>query len=149
MKLMPNDRAKQRVLKYFFGGMKAYDFQAACDDFASTRLPQLIRPRALQEMKKLKAGNVEIVIVSASAGNWIRKWSDSLSLELISTSLEIKDGLLTGKIAGNNCYGEEKVRRIRASYDLSRYETIYAYGDTPGDRPMLTLAGHAFYKPFR
>lgn len=149
LKLIPNDTAKQQILKYFFGGMKEQDFQRACDAFAETRLPHLIRPGALKEIGKLKATGVEMVIVSASAGNWIRKWSDSLSLELVSTTLEIKDGLLTGRIKGKNCRGEEKVRRIIAKWNLNEYAEVYAYGDSGGDKPMLALATKSFYKPFR
>ena len=127
LKLIPNDTAKQQILKYFFGGMKEQDFQRACDAFAETRLPHLIRPGALKEIGKLKATGVEMVIVSASAGNWIRKWSDSLSLELVSTTLEIKD----------------------AKWNLNEYAEVYAYGDSGGDKPMLALATKSFYKPFR
>ena len=56
---------------------------------------------------------------------------------------------LTGRILGLNCYGKEKVRRIQEAYTLSDYDEIYTYGDTSGDKPMLGLGTHAFYKPFR
>ena len=146
--LIPNDAAKQRLLKYFFGGMEAEDFQRKCDDFASTRLTRLIRSEALGEIRKLKAENTEIVIVSASAGNWISAWSDSLLLKLVSTSLEIKDGRMTGRIEGKNCHGQEKVRRIREKWNLDEFGEIYAYGDSEADKPMLALATKSFYKPF-
>jgi HAD superfamily hydrolase (TIGR01490 family) len=146
--LISNDAAKQRLLKYFFGGMKAEDFQRKCDDFASTRLTRLIRPEALEEIRKLKAENTEIVIVSASAENWIGAWSDSLLLKLVSTSLEVKDGRMTGRIEGKNCYGQEKVRRIRERWNLDEFGEIYAYGDSASDKPMLALATKSFYKPF-
>jgi phosphatidylglycerophosphatase C len=146
---IPNDTAKQRLLKYFFGGMKEEVFQESCDVFAATRLTRLIRPQAVQEISKLKTDNTEIVIVSASAANWIRKWSDSLSLELVSTSLEIESGLITGRIEGKNCQGEEKVRRIQERWNLSDFDEIYAYGDSEADKPMLALATKSFYKPFK
>ena len=146
---IPNDTAKQKLLKYFFGGMKKEIFQENCDAFAATRLIHLIRPEALQEISKLKAGNTEIVIVSASAANWIRKWSDSLLLELVSTTLEIKSGMITGRIEGKNCQGQEKVRRILERWNLADFDEIYAYGDSEADKPMLALATKSFYKPFK
>ncbi|HEY4155886.1 MAG TPA: HAD-IB family hydrolase [Puia sp.] len=149
LKIVSNDRAKQKVLRYFFGGMNAGLFQQNCDLFAEERLSRLIRPAALEEINKLKKEKTEVVIVSASAGNWIRKWSDSLELELVSTSLEIKNGLITGRIAGKNCHGEEKVRRIREKWNLNEFDEVYAYGDTEGDRPMLALATKSFFRPFR
>ena len=149
LKLISNELAKQKILKYFFAGMEESVFQNACDGFAETRLPALVRTGALNEISKLKAAGVEVVIVSASAGNWIRQWSDSLSLELISTSLEIMNGRITGRLKGRNCYGAEKVRRIRERWNLDEFGEIYAYGDTEGDRPMLALATKSYYKPFR
>lgn len=61
-------------------------------------------------------------------------------------------GILSGDFATPNCYGAQKVIRIRAHYVLDTYTEIYVYGDSKGDREMLTLAttpSHAFYKPFR
>jgi HAD superfamily hydrolase (TIGR01490 family) len=146
--LISNDTAKQKLLTYFFGGMQEEVFQQNCDAFASTRLDRLIRPEALREIGKLKTDNTEIVVVSASAGSWIRKWSDSLRLELVSTSLEIKSGRITGRIAGINCHGQEKVRRIRERWNLEEFDEVYAYGVTKADKPMLALATKSFYKPF-
>ena len=63
--------------------------------------------------------------------------------------LEVKDGLITGKIKGINCYGPEKESRIRAAYMLKDFDEILAYGDSEGDREMLALASKKFYRPFR
>ena len=48
-----------------------------------------------------------------------------------------------------NCHGKEKVRRINEAFNLADYSSVYAYGDTPGDRYMLAIANYKFYKPFR
>jgi len=69
-------------------------------------------------------------------------------MEIISTRLETKDGLLTGNFATPNCYGPEKVRRIREVVDLSAYQTVYAYGDSRGDREMLEIAHEKGYRVF-
>jgi phosphatidylglycerophosphatase C len=149
LELIPNDHAKQKLLTYFFGGMSESVFQQKCDLFADTILPGMIRPGARKEIEDLTERGFEIMVVSASAGNWIRNWTSRHSLYLIATRLEVKNGLLTGKIQGRNCRGEQKVVRIRESRNLSEYEEIYAYGDSPGDKPMLALASKSFYKPFR
>jgi phosphoserine phosphatase len=70
-------------------------------------------------------------------------------VKLIASRMEVKDEMITGKIDGRNCHGEEKKRRIQEAFDLSAYQEIYCYGDTKGDKPMLSLATSAFYKPFR
>jgi HAD superfamily hydrolase (TIGR01490 family) len=147
--LVSRDEAKQRILTYFFGGMREAVFRQHCDAFVEKKLLGLIRPAALAEISKLKAEKTEIVIASASAENWIRPWSDSLQLELVATRLEVKEGRITGRIAGKNCYGEEKARRILERWNLEEYAEVYAYGDSKGDKPMLALAGRSFFKPFR
>jgi HAD superfamily hydrolase (TIGR01490 family) len=149
LNLIGNQQAKERILRFFFGGMSRQEFQQRCDEFAEKSIPALIRPGAVEEMERLRKTGTEIVIVSASAGNWIKKWAEKNGLSLIATRLEIVNDKLTGKIEGKNCYGEEKVRRIREEYDLSGYEEILCYGDSSGDRPMLRLATRGFYKPFR
>ncbi len=149
LKLLPNDQAKQKILSYFFAGTPEGFFQEKCDLFAEKVLPGLIRPAAKQEIDHLRTRGFEIVVISASAGNWIRKWTNRLSLDLVATRLEVKDGLITGRIDGQNCYGEQKVARIREHWRLADYEEIYVYGDTSGDKPMLALATKSFYKPFR
>jgi HAD superfamily hydrolase (TIGR01490 family) len=148
-KLVPNYVTKERILTHYFKGMPLDAFQAVCDDFARTVIPGLVRPGALEELLALQAGGTRIVIVSASFGNWIQGWSDKHGFELIATIPEVANNRLTGKIAGNNCHGEEKVRRIKERFSLPEYNEIYAYGDTGGDKPMLGLATKSFYKPFR
>jgi len=149
MNILPNDQVKQRILTYFFGGMQERVFQEKCDLFSKNKLPGLIRPAAMAEISRLRSLGFDIVVVSASAGNWIRNWTNIHDLRLISSKLEVKDGLITGKIEGKNCHGEQKVICIRENWDLREYEEIYAYGDSSGDRPMLSLATKSFYKPFR
>jgi phosphatidylglycerophosphatase C len=41
------------------------------------------------------------------------------------------------------------VNRIRLEFRLEEYRSIYTYGDTKGDLPMLRLGHHSFMKPFR
>jgi len=147
--IISNHTAKERMLRYFFGGHSADAFQADCNRFANEFLPAFIRPKALHEINRLKELGFTVVVVSASAENWITEWSESLQLPLIATKLEIQNGKITGRLNGRNCYGTEKVQRIKAAFDLSEYGTIHCYGDTKGDKPMLELATFSFYKPFR
>ena len=149
LKLISNQAAKEITLRYFFGKTPVAAFNERCNAFAAEKLEPLIRPGAYTEIEKLKAAGAEVVLVSASAENWLSQWCRQHELTLIATRLEIKNDRLTGKIAGNNCHGQEKVDRINAAYDLSQYDEVYAYGDTKGDKPMLKLATFGFYRPFR
>ena len=147
--LIPNYAAKERVMRFFFSKTPIDEFQRKCDAFANEVLPSLLRPKALQEIKRLQQSGADVVIVSASPGNWSEQWRKTLNIESLATRLQIKDSKLTGRFDGKNCHGEEKVCRIRDAYDLNNYDEIYCYGDSKGDKPMLELATFAFCKPFR
>lgn len=147
--IISNQTAKEKVLKLFFGKMTTEQFRQLCDNFAAEMIPNLVRKKALKEINQLKKAGAEVVIVSASPENWLQTWCGSLNLKLLATQLEVKNNAITGKIKGNNCHGEEKVRRIKEAYNLTDYKEVYCYGDTSGDKPMLALATYAFYQPFR
>lgn len=147
--LMNNAKAKERVLSYFFKGIAADQLNALGQNYVRQRLPVILRPAGLNKIAWHQSQGHEVVIVSASAESWLKPWTQAMKLELIATALEVKDGKITGKFTGKNCHGQEKVRRIQATYNLPDYAQIFAYGDTPGDKPMLALATHPFYKPFK
>lgn len=147
--IISNQSAKEKVLAYFFKNTPQDTFQEQCDEFARLLIPGLVRPKALREIKQLKDSGAIVVIVSASAENWITVWCKENDVELLATKLAEQNGRLTGKIDGVNCHGNEKVNRIRTAFDLSLYDEVYCYGDTKGDKPMLELATFSFYKPFR
>ncbi|HEY4061595.1 MAG TPA: HAD-IB family hydrolase [Puia sp.] len=151
--IISNQKAKERILRFFFKNRALDDFQQECDRFSEEIIPGLLRPKALEEIARLQKAGAELVIVSASPGNWIRGWAGHIGSALQATQLETRllndQPRLTGRIDGRNCHGLEKVRRIRAAWSLSDYQHIYTYGDSSGDKPMLELGTISFYKPFR
>jgi len=147
--MISNSNAKQRVLRYFYGGWTTDRWQELCASFVAGKVPGLLRPKAMQEIGKYKDAGVPVVIVSASPEDMVGIWTRQNGLEVVATRLEVRDGKMTGRIAGANCHGHEKVRRIREQYEMDSFSTVYAYGDSKGDRPMLGLARTSFYKPFR
>jgi phosphatidylglycerophosphatase C len=149
MKVISSKKTKEIVLSYFFKGIRVEEFQKMCDRFGDEQLPQMVRPQAIRTIQELRDNNVRIVVVSASPENWISKWAAFQGLEVVATQLEVKDGIITGKILGENCKGEEKTIRIKKHLNLEAFSKIYAYGDTAADKPMLALATEKFYKPFR
>ncbi len=148
-KIISNQKAKERILDYFFRDTTSAQFTAYCKDFALRVLPGLIREKAKEEIKTLQSKGFEVIVVTASAEDWVRPWTEEMQIGLIGTKLQLVKDKLTGKIQDINCHGDEKVKRIKAQYKLEDYEVIYAYGDTSGDHAMLKIAHQAHYKPFR
>jgi phosphatidylglycerophosphatase C len=79
--------------------------------------------------------------LSASRKGGYRKCPDS-RLEITPT------GHATGRLAGLNCWGPEKVRRLIEYAGPKENYLLYAYGDSRGDREMLNLADNPFYREF-
>ena len=149
LKLIPNYKAKQRMLSYFFKGMDEQLFQKVAKEYSLKQIDSILRPKAIEKISWYKEQGHKVVVVSASIECWLKPWCDKNGLDLIATKIEIKDGIVTGKLLTKNCYGIEKANRVHERYNLSDYDHIHAYGDSRGDKELLELADESFYKPFR
>jgi HAD superfamily hydrolase (TIGR01490 family) len=143
-----NNVAKEKLIYHFFKGWNINRFQQISDKYGLERIDKIIRPKAIEKIKWHQQKGHEVVIVSASMENWLIAWCQKNNLNLISTKLEVKDNLLTGRFSTLNCNGIEKVNRIKEKYCLEDYEVIYAYGDSKGDKEMLNIADKKYYKKF-
>jgi len=90
------------------------------------------------------------VLVSAATSLYMHLVGRSLGLNaVLCTEMEVADRRYTGKMATANCHGEDKVLRLQAWMNASATEAkaveLHAYGDTPGDLPMLRQASAAWY----
>lgn len=148
LKLMPNYKAKQKVLSWFFKGMSKEAFLKVANEYSLAHIDKIVRPKAMEKIFWHKAQGHKVVIISASIDCWLRPWCEKNDLGLIATKLEVKDDIVTGKLLTKNCYGVEKVNRIKELYDLENFDYIYGYGDSSGDTQMLDLADESFYKTF-
>jgi len=151
LKLYSNEKAKTKLFSFHFRGMGVDDFDRLCIGYGENELPKIIKASFLNYLKALKDANEDftLVVVSASFNSYLKYWSQSMGFDLLSTELEFKNGALTGKFATKNCYGVEKVRRIKAVYDLSLYTSISVFGDSRGDKEMLLLGDKSFYNYFK
>lgn len=147
-KLISNTRAKEFVLSFFFANQSQTSFQQMCDRFISKGLPLMLREEAIKKIESHLKNSDRVVVVTASAYNWVEGWCHSRNIELVATRLETKNGKITGKLESLNCNGVEKVNRIKRHLNLADFSPIYAYGNSSGDKPMLALADNAFYKKF-
>lgn len=86
--------------------------------------------------------DIPIVVCSASPLFQIKPICDRLGVDtVIATKMDPE----TGKIIGNNCKGEEKVRRIKE--ELPEYDFRNAFSDNiASDAPMLSLASGKKYQ---
>lgn len=147
--LVENWKVKEKIWVALIGNTKLESFNKSAEKFSLEVLSELIYEKALNQIKKHQNNNDRVIIISASAENWLKPWCEVHQLELISTQLEVENEVITGRLKGNNCNGNEKVNRIKQVINLNDYEEIYAYGNSSGDKEMLALATHSHYKVFK
>jgi phosphatidylglycerophosphatase C len=140
------NRVRSRVVDYGFRGADLAHVQAAGERFAREVLPAVLRPKALERIAWHKAQGDKIVVVSGAFDLYLTHWCAQHGLELLCSSLESSDGVMTGRYDGEQCAGEEKARRVRERYDLAGFPVIYAYGDTHEDLDLLELADRRYYR---
>jgi HAD superfamily hydrolase (TIGR01490 family) len=150
LRLVGNERHKMALFSRRYAGMRIEDFEALGRSFALEQLPAMVRKQGLERLRAHKNEGHRVVIVSASLETWIKPWAEAHYVDVVLASKpEVSMGRLTGRLAGANCFGAEKIRRLFCALpkDRSSYE-IYAYGDSRGDFDLLAAADHAFLRSF-
>jgi phosphatidylglycerophosphatase C len=152
LRLTSNHKAKARLLHVSLGGRSEVEIARWTADFVARYLPQQWRAEALAQLAQHQQLGHCCVLVSASPGIYLHAVGQALGLDaVICTELQVQGGVLTGRMATPNCYGEEKVRRLQAwlakrGGPPQALTTLHAYGDSRGDLALLGLADYAFYK---
>jgi HAD superfamily hydrolase (TIGR01490 family) len=148
LKMIPNYKAKEKLFKALFKGVLIADFNAICINFTS-KIQEMVNPDAIDKIKWHSKRGHEIVIISASVENWIIPWATQIGIDkVLATQIEVVDGLITGKFLSKNCHGPEKVNRLLQHFPNRNSYELYAYGDSNGDKDLLLLADHKFYRCF-
>lgn len=151
LKLYPNWKAKHRIFKYFFGGMDYNAFQRLGQRFYKERGEDLVYKEAKTQIERHLSEGAEVVVITASVEEWVRPFTEAMHiLHLLGTRLEISsESKLTGRFSTPNCYGIEKVNRLKTLYPERDVYHLTAYGDSRGDKELLEYADERHYKLFR
>lgn len=144
-----NTEAKETVIGHFLAGMTMSRLAEVARAFAADRIPPLLRSNALAKLAWHQDQGHQVILISASPEIYLRPWAETSGIDaVIGTRLTHADGRLIGRLDGANCYGAEKVRRLRElAGDLSDVH-VYAYGDSAGDRELLAAAAEKRYRAF-
>lgn len=146
--LISAEKAKKIFISFFFKGQDRDIFNQICDEYES-RINKILNSDAIDKIKWHQQQGHLTIINSASLENWIQPWAESQNIEtVIATRIEIVNNLITGKFIGKNCNGIEKVRRFRETFPNTDNYTIYVYGDSSGDKELLSIADYPFFRKF-
>jgi len=146
--LIDNGVAKEKVLIQCLAGMSKTKLQQQGEHFATDVLPGLLRNEAIQRLEWHKRQGHRCVVISASLELYVRPWAQRAGFDdVIATRLEtLEDECVTGRISGSNCFGPEKVKRLNALMGERDSYQLFAYGDSRGDRELLSYADFPFFR---
>jgi phosphatidylglycerophosphatase C len=139
------DAAKASVLRHLLAGQDVDELRAAAEVFADVVIDRGLRTSVAERVRSHKSEGHELVIVTASPELYVGPIGGRLGFDaVLGTRLETTgDGRLTGRLLGRNCRGTEKVERLQAWLGDGE-ATVYAYGDSSGDRQLWEFADHAY-----
>lgn len=153
LRLLRNDVAKARLLRVALGGRSLAQMHDWTTRWLAHDLPAQLQEKAMARLAWHQQAGHCCLLVSASPDIYLEHVALKLGFAgLICTEMQVENDCLTGRMRTPNCHGEQKALRLRA-WLLARFGagalatiSLYAYGDTPGDLPMLRLANHAWYR---
>ncbi|MBI1407160.1 MAG: HAD-IB family hydrolase [Caulobacter sp.] len=142
-------RLKAAAVREFLKGAPQGELQEQARLFAEKNSGRLLRPDAVETWRRWRTKGAKTVIVTASPDFVVAPFARGLGADgLIGTELAFDaDGRCIGVLAGLNCRGPEKVRRLKETYGEDLRLTA-AYGDTSGDTDMLAIAEEKGYRVF-
>jgi phosphatidylglycerophosphatase C len=150
LKQVSRQQVKEKVLASFFNGQLNSLLEVKGKYFADHILDRWIKPEAIERLKWHQKKGHQCVLVSASLDVYLREWAKRYGFEnIICSSLELnKKGYVSGKLNGLNCWGPEKKRRLLNLFGLKKNFKLYVYGDSLGDKDLLEIADHPYFRKF-
>lgn len=153
LRVVRNDVAKAKLMQATLAGRSVKEMDDWTTRWLAQDFPGQLRDDAMARLAWHQQAGHCCVMVSASPNVYLPRVAQQLGFDaLLCTEMEVEGTHLTGRMKTPNCHGEQKVVRLRA-WAAERFgtaglegATLYAYGDTSGDKPMLRLAQHAWYR---
>ena len=146
-------RVKECFLK-FIDNIEEEKLQELVKRFYKNRLSKILYKDALDMMYKLKKEGYDIYLISASPEFYINEFYNiDVVDKVIGTRFEFKEGKFIRKMLGNNCKGEEKVKRLKEVLSKENikvdFKNSYMFSDSLSDKPLLDLVGKPYLTNYK
>lgn len=146
-------KAKENFIS-FIDGIEEKNMKKLVEEFYEKKLSKIFYKDAIDTMKKLKKQGCKIYLISASAEFYLNELYKIKEVDrIIGTRFTCENGKYRRKIVGQNCKGEEKVKRLM--YVLKQenievdFENSYMFSDSLSDMPLFELVGNPYLINYR
>ena len=126
-------------------GMEEQELLDLAEKVKSERLAPQVFPEVRAIIKAHRKKNHTMVVVTSASQYQVEPLASDLGIDnIICTRLEVKDGVFTGEVDGEPCYGPVKLKAARKfakkfNIDLRK---SYFYSNGSEDIPLLNAVGH-------
>jgi HAD superfamily hydrolase (TIGR01490 family) len=148
LKIHDASKVKKTFIR-FIDGIEENEMKKIVKEFYEKRLSKILYKDAIDRIKKMKAEGYKIYLISASAEFYLKELYKILEVDkVIGTRFAMENGLHRNDILGENCKGEEKVKRLmevikKENIDVD-FENSYMFSDSLSDLPLFNLVGHPY-----
>jgi len=153
LKVYDASKAKKTFIR-FIDGIEEKQMRKLVKEFYEKRLSKILYKDAIDTIKKRKYEGYKIYLISASAEFYLSEFYNIKEVDkVIGTRFAKENGLHRNEILGENCKGEEKVRRLKEELKKENiqvdFENSYMYSDSLSDLPLFNLVGHPYLINFK
>ncbi|ERI90882.1 HAD hydrolase, family IB [Clostridiales bacterium oral taxon 876 str. F0540] len=148
LKLIPLKSTKEYFIS-FIEGIKEEEMREHVKDFYENRLSKLLYKDAIDTIKKLKGEGFKIYLISASPEFYLNELYNIKEVDkIIGTRYLCENGIHKRNMEGENCKGEEKVKRLMEELNKENievdFENSYMFSDSLSDLPLFNLVGKPY-----
>ncbi|WP_448582240.1 HAD family hydrolase [Thermaurantiacus sp.] len=133
----------KQVMQWLLMGASVPEARVAAraQQFAADFGARAERQDALARIAADRAEGHDVVLVTASSRYYVEALAQRWGIAHVIATENVRDGgAITHRIAGENCYGGEKVARLHAWLAGRVPASVRAYSDHASDAPLLELA---------
>lgn len=148
VKVYDERRVKECFLK-FIENIDETELAKLTKSFYDERISKILYKDAVDMIKKLKSEGYMVVLISASPEFYVKEFYAIKEVDLIiGTKFTFDGGKFIRKMDGNNCKGEEKVKRLNEVLKEKNikvdFKNSYMFSDSLSDKPLLDLVGKPY-----
>ena len=148
IKVYDEKRVKECFLK-FIENIDEVELAKLTKEFYDQRLTTILYKDALDMIKDLKGKGYDIYLISASPEFYVNEFYAIEEVDkVIGTRFKFENGTFMRKMDGENCKGEEKVKRLKSYLDENNIEVdfkeSYMFSDSLSDKPLLDMVGKPY-----
>lgn len=143
---LPRIRVKQAMMRWSMVGKSRAHLEKLASEFADNEVARGLRPGAIQALQNHQANGDVIIIASAAVDLIVRPIAARLNIEhWVATDLKWEGTKLTSDFDSKNCYGQEKLERVKQLFEknpkLKQSNAIITmYSDSYSDVEILRFS---------